>query len=110
MSTHALIESVANDVMAFPCNRVRSQEVNKTDTSIMMVAARDIVGANISARGEILFAPADVKTTYNRHIITAADMLDSPLRVSNAVAQDGAKGQTATVCAPGGGKGNRDPV
>ena len=87
VSTHALVESVANSGLATTGGRGGKMALRKTDTAIMNVVAREVVGANMSARKEILYALADVKTAYNHYIFKGANMLDRILRATNTAAQ-----------------------
>ena len=53
----------------------------------MNVAARKIVGTNISARREILYTMADVRTAQNHYILKSANLLDRVLRATGTAAQ-----------------------
>ena len=90
ISTHALIESAASYGLAVTGKHVSQQVMDRIDTGALNIAARKIVGSNISARKEILFAISDIKNVYNHYIAKTANMLDRVLRSTNAAAQESA--------------------
>ena len=90
ISTHAPIESVVNYGLAVTGNHVGQQALDKIDKSVLNIAAREIVGTNISAKREVLYALAAIKTTHNHFIVKTANMLDRVLRAPNTAAQKNA--------------------
>ena len=90
ISTHALVESVANYCLVVTGGHVSQQVLYKIDRSEINVAARKVVGASISAKREILYALAGVRTTHNHYLVKTANMLDRVLRAPNAAAETSA--------------------
>ena len=78
-------------------NHVSQQIMDKVDTSKLNIAARKVVGTNISGRREMAYALADINNTSNHLINKTANMLDRVLRSSNTVAQLNASLFTQTL-------------
>ena len=91
MSKNALIEGAVNCRLAFTGRRANQQINNKSDTTIMNIAVRKVVGTIISAATGIQYALADIKTTHKHHILKTANLLDRVFRATNTAAQGAAR-------------------
>ena len=96
VTVHALIESIVGYGLACTGGHVSRQVLDKVDAGVLNIAARKVLGANISARKEVLYALADVNNVGNHLVLKTANMLDRVLRSTNTAAQ-----KTAAQCLKG---------
>ena len=97
VARHALVESAVGYGLACTGNHVSQQIIDRVDTGVLNIPAKQVVGANISARREAVYAAADINSTSNRLIAKSTNMLDRALRSTDTAAQSSAGLSTQTL-------------
>ena len=91
ITTHALIESVANYGLATFGSHITKKDENELDAILLNRAARRVIGTGITVRREILHMLADTRTATNRYILKTANILDRTMRATGTTAKDTAE-------------------
>ena len=87
ITVHALIESVIGYGLSLTGSSISVEDMEKMDTVVLNPMARRVTGLGYSARREVLFSLADMRTTQNHYLQKVANVLDRVLRAGGTQAQ-----------------------
>ena len=91
ITTHSLVESVANYGLASFGGHLPERDIAPIGTTIINRAARKVIGTGPTIRREILYALADMRSINNHFILKVANILDRTLRATGTAAEKKAK-------------------
>ena len=87
ISAHALIESLLNYGLTITGSAASMIEFGNIDKKIMNPIARRITGVGYSARREVIYPLADIRSAHNHYLLKVANVMDRTLRARGTQAQ-----------------------
>ena len=87
ITVHALLESIINYGLTVIGSAASTEDFESVDKTVLNPVARKVAGVGFSARREVLYPLADMRSTHNHYLLKVANVLDRTLRASNTQAQ-----------------------
>ena len=87
ITAHALIESMVSYGLTVTGSAATPKDVDNMDVQILNPTARRVAGVGMSARREVLYTLADMRTTGNHYLLKTANVFDRSLRAKGTQVQ-----------------------